>query len=166
MPRRPAPLPPALADGPFSVAAATASNVSYRRLRHPSLLAPTVGARTTQTPASALMAAQVIATPRARTQRRRVRRQRAVDSLPDFLWRRPRVIAEYHGDVHRTDRATWQSGFTRRQLAEDNGWRMIEFTARDVFANSPRLELLTLLAELLLGPGAGGCALDVASRLG
>ena len=67
----------------------------------------------------------------------------------DFVWQRQRVIAEYQGDVHRIDRKTWQDGFIRRRLAEDNGWAMVEFTARDIFAKTPQRELVATLSRLL-----------------
>lgn len=67
----------------------------------------------------------------------------------DFVWQRQRVIAEYQGNVHRIDRKTWQDGFIRRRLAEDNGWAMVEFTARDIFAKTPQRELVATLSRLL-----------------
>lgn len=43
-----------------------------------------------------------------------------------------RVLIEYQGDHHRTDRAQWREDRTRRQLFEDAGYRVIEVTADDL----------------------------------
>lgn len=46
----------------------------------------------------------------------------------DFVWRAPRVVAEYDGDQHRTNRRQWQQDRERRAILEDLGWRMISVT--------------------------------------
>lgn len=51
---------------------------------------------------------------------------------PDFTWRQRRVIAEYDGDQHRTDRAQWQRDRHRRAGLEDEGWTYVEMTARSL----------------------------------
>lgn len=68
----------------------------------------------------------------------------------DFLWRRYRVIGEYHGDIHRSSRRVWQDGFARRRLAEASGWRVVELTSREVFHPQAREELLGLLRAWLV----------------
>ena len=68
----------------------------------------------------------------------------------DFLWRRYRVIGEYHGDIHRSSRRVWQDGFARRRLAETSGWRVVELTSREVFHPQAREELLDLLRAWLV----------------
>ena len=67
----------------------------------------------------------------------------------DFLWRRQRVIGEYQGDHHRTDRRAWQVGFGRRHLAESHGWRVVEFGSRDIVHPPSREVLIGLLRSLL-----------------
>jgi len=42
-----------------------------------------------------------------------------------------RIAIEYDGDHHRTSRQ-WRIDRTRRQLLEDAGWIVLEFTADDV----------------------------------
>lgn len=54
---------------------------------------------------------------------------------PDLAYPRERVVFEYEGDVHRTDRATWMRDLTRRERMEAAGWRVIRVTAADVFAH-------------------------------
>ncbi len=62
-------------------------------------------------------------------------------STSDFVWRRARVVGEYDGDVHRTDRATWERDRERRAAIEDAGWTYVEMTARS-FANGTAREAL------------------------
>ena len=50
----------------------------------------------------------------------------------DFVWREARLIVEYEGDEHRTDRGRWQSDIARIQLLEDLGWKVLRITARDL----------------------------------
>ncbi len=51
---------------------------------------------------------------------------------PDLGYLRERVLLEYLGDVHRTDRSTWRRDLTRVQLFEDAGYRVILAGADDV----------------------------------
>lgn len=55
----------------------------------------------------------------------------------DFVWREARVVVEYEGDVHRTDRQQWLIDLARIELLEDAGWRVIRISARDL--STPRL---------------------------
>ena len=57
----------------------------------------------------------------------------------DFVWLEQRVIAEYDGDHHRTDRAQWQTDVVRKRRLEDAGWRVVVFTADDVLRWPHRL---------------------------
>lgn len=57
----------------------------------------------------------------------------------DFVWLRQRVVAEYDGEHHRTDRAQWQADIVRKRQFEDAGWRVVVFTADDVLRFSHRL---------------------------
>ena len=66
----------------------------------------------------------------------------------DFLWRDARVIVEYEGDHHRTDRRQWQSDIQRTRLLESLGWRVLRITAADL--RGPGLtHLVAELADLL-----------------
>ena len=58
---------------------------------------------------------------------------------PDFVWQEQRVIAEFDGDHHRSDRAQWQADIVRKRLLEDAGWRVIIYTADDVLRHPYRL---------------------------
>ncbi|WP_347345134.1 hypothetical protein [Microbacterium sp.] len=51
---------------------------------------------------------------------------------PDLGYLEARVLIEYQGDHHRTDRRQWREDLVRRQLFEDAGHRVIEVAA-DVF---------------------------------
>jgi hypothetical protein len=62
----------------------------------------------------------------------------------DFLWREARVIVEYEGDHHRTDRRQWQLDIQRVRLLESLGWRVLRITSRDL----RRPGLTRLLSEL------------------
>ncbi len=67
----------------------------------------------------------------------------------DFLWRAQRVIGEYQGDIHRTDRRRWQADIVRRRQAEDSRWTVVDMSAPDVFQPYQRGLLLARLAQLL-----------------
>jgi hypothetical protein len=47
----------------------------------------------------------------------------------DFLWRGARVVGEYDGDIHRTNRRRWQLERERRASLEDAGYVYVEMTA-------------------------------------
>jgi hypothetical protein len=46
----------------------------------------------------------------------------------DFVWRRERVVAEFDGDHHRTDRQQWQNDVARCQNLQDDGWAFVQLT--------------------------------------
>lgn len=50
----------------------------------------------------------------------------------DLGYPQARLLIEYHGDHHRTDRQQWREDLSRRQLFEDAGYRVIEVTAGDL----------------------------------
>lgn len=50
----------------------------------------------------------------------------------DLGYPEERVLLEYHGDQHRTERRQWLEDVTRRQLFEDAGYTVIEVAADDV----------------------------------
>lgn len=51
---------------------------------------------------------------------------------PDLGYLRQRVLLEYLGDVHRTDRRRWLEDLTRVQLFEDAGYRVVLVGADDL----------------------------------
>ena len=53
----------------------------------------------------------------------------------DLGYPEARLLFEYHGDHHRTDRTQWLEDLTRRQLFEDAGYRVIEVGAADLEPN-------------------------------
>lgn len=67
----------------------------------------------------------------------------------DFVWREKRVVAEFDGDDHRTNRRRWQIDIGRREAVQDHGWHYVQLTADAVVI--PRLAQRTLerLAHLL-----------------
>ncbi len=50
----------------------------------------------------------------------------------DLGYPQARLLLEYQGDHHRTDRRQWLEDLTRRQLFEDAGYRVIEVGAGDL----------------------------------
>jgi hypothetical protein len=67
----------------------------------------------------------------------------------DFLWRSARVIVEYEGDQHRTDRRQWQNDIQRLRLLEDLGWKVVRITAADLSDPHRRGELMRILHDLV-----------------
>ena len=67
----------------------------------------------------------------------------------DFLWREARVVVEYEGDHHRTDRRQWQQDIARTRLLEAQGWTVVRITAADLADARLRRELVALLSRLL-----------------
>jgi len=67
----------------------------------------------------------------------------------DFLWREARVIVEYEGDHHRTDRTQWENDIARVRLLEALGWKVIRITASDL--REPRLARLIDQLRALVG---------------
>ena len=50
----------------------------------------------------------------------------------DLLYRAQRVVIEYEGDYHRTDKAKWRSDVLRYERMQDAGYRVIRITADDL----------------------------------
>lgn len=67
----------------------------------------------------------------------------------DFLWREARVIVEYEGDQHRTDRRQWQGDIQRVRLLEGLGWKVIRITAADLSDPHRCSELVSTLHALV-----------------
>ncbi|MHB1473898.1 MAG: hypothetical protein ACYCV4_09780 [Dermatophilaceae bacterium] len=53
----------------------------------------------------------------------------------DFVWRERRVVAEFDGDHHRTDRAQWQNDVARRENLQDDGWAFVQLTYASVMVH-------------------------------
>jgi hypothetical protein len=60
---------------------------------------------------------------------------------PDLGYLEERVLLEYLGDVHRTDRDTWLRDLERIQMFEDAGYRVIMLGASDV--TTPGIQALS-----------------------
>lgn len=54
---------------------------------------------------------------------------------PDLAWPEWRVLLEYEGERHRTDRARFQADIRRRELFEAANWRVIRVTSADLTAD-------------------------------
>ena len=67
----------------------------------------------------------------------------------DFVWRRAKVVGEFDGDHHRTDRRLWQYERERRAGLEDDGWRYIEFTSLTLTVARHREALIARLRQWL-----------------
>ncbi|WP_270886774.1 endonuclease domain-containing protein [Pedococcus sp. 5OH_020] len=67
----------------------------------------------------------------------------------DFLWREARVIVEYEGDQHRTDRQQWQKDIERVRVLEALGWRVVRITHADLTDERRRRALLERLHTLI-----------------
>lgn len=67
----------------------------------------------------------------------------------DFLWAKQKVVVEYEGDHHRTDRAQWQWDIHRVRELEALGYRVVRMTGADLRDPVRREALLALLRSLL-----------------
>jgi very-short-patch-repair endonuclease len=56
----------------------------------------------------------------------------AGDAEVDLVYREQRVLIEYEGDQHRTDRRQWRNDIHRYERFADLGWRVIRVTADDI----------------------------------
>lgn len=66
----------------------------------------------------------------------------------DLVWRERRVIGEYQGE-HHGGRRQCSVDVARRNLAEDDGWTVVEIWAEDLYATTRRRRLLLRLADKL-----------------
>lgn len=73
-------------------------------------------------------------------------------ATPDFTWRwgGVKVVGEYDGDQHRTDRTAWQYERDRRARLERNGWTYIEMTEIHLSRPARTTELISRLRSVLL----------------
>ena len=68
----------------------------------------------------------------------------------DFVWRREKVVAEFDGDHHRTDRQQWQNDVARRENLQDDGWAFVQLTYASVM-RYPRNQATVERLRRLLG---------------
>lgn len=61
----------------------------------------------------------------------------------DMAFPRERVVLEYEGDGHRSDKEVWARDIQRREDIEDLGWRVIRITAADLRAPARLLSRLS-----------------------
>ena len=67
----------------------------------------------------------------------------------DFVWREQRVVAEFDGDHHRTDRQQWQNDVARRENLQDDGWAFVQLTYASVMLYPRNQATLRRLRTLL-----------------
>ena len=67
----------------------------------------------------------------------------------DFVWRQQRVVAEYDGDHHRTDRRQWQNDVARRENLQDDGWEFVQLTRASVMVHPRNHSTVRRLRGLL-----------------
>ncbi|WP_129787259.1 hypothetical protein [Promicromonospora panici] len=60
----------------------------------------------------------------------------------DMLYRRWKIAIEYDGDLHRTDRQTWQNDIRKRRTLRDLGWIVIVVVRADHDNPAPFLDEL------------------------
>lgn len=70
--------------------------------------------------------------------------------IADFVWWEQRVIGEYDGDQHRTDRSVWQYERDRRAQFEAAGWTYVEMTNIHLVREAYTHRLISRLRDLLL----------------
>ena len=70
---------------------------------------------------------------------------------PDLKWRHGRILLEYEGDGHRTDRRRWKQDLARKGDFEAAGWIVIRVTSDDLFVDRAsfiaRVKCVIRLAE-------------------
>jgi very-short-patch-repair endonuclease len=67
----------------------------------------------------------------------------------DMLWRRARVVGEYEGDGHRSERRRWRADIERVRRMEAAGFRVIRITADDIATTRSREALVALVRHTL-----------------
>ena len=70
----------------------------------------------------------------------------------DFVWREQRVVAEYDGDHHRTNRQQWQNDVGRRENLQDDGWAVVLLTWASVIPYPRNQTTVNRLRRLLKLP--------------
>ncbi|MFT4259002.1 hypothetical protein [Microbacterium sp.] len=69
--------------------------------------------------------------------------------VPDLAYPGARVILEYEGDHHRTDRRQWRSDFERVRAFQRAGWIVIRVNADDLADARRRASLVAQVRDLL-----------------
>lgn len=67
----------------------------------------------------------------------------------DMLWRAQRVVVEYEGDQHRTDRDQWRRDITRFRRLADAGYHALRVTAADLATPQARAALVAGVGSAL-----------------
>ena len=67
----------------------------------------------------------------------------------DFVWRERKVVAEFDGDHHRTDRRQWQNDVAGCQNLQDDGWTFVQLTYASVMTHPRNLATVSRLRRLL-----------------
>jgi len=67
----------------------------------------------------------------------------------DFVWRGQKVVAEFDGDHHRTDRQQWQNDIARRENLQDDGWAFVQLTYASVMIYPRNQGTVSRLRRLL-----------------
>ena len=70
----------------------------------------------------------------------------------DFVWRQQRVVAEFDGDHHRTNRQQWQNDVARRENLQDDGWAFVQLTYASVMVHPRNQATVVRLRKLLAAP--------------
>lgn len=72
----------------------------------------------------------------------------------DLSWPAQRIAIEYDGRLHVERETQWQKDLERREASDDDGWRTLVMTSRDVFRTpEDALERIWRLARLRKVPG-------------
>jgi very-short-patch-repair endonuclease len=69
----------------------------------------------------------------------------------DLVYVAARLVLEYEGDHHRTDRRTFRTDIRRRERYEDEGWSVLRVTADDMDLPVSRNELIERVRMRLAG---------------
>lgn len=69
---------------------------------------------------------------------------------PDLAYPSRRVLIEYEGDVHRTNRRRWRGDFERVRAFQQAGWTVIRVNSDDLTDDTRRSALIAHLRALLL----------------
>jgi hypothetical protein len=64
----------------------------------------------------------------------------------DLVWQRQRLVVEYEGDQHRTDRRQWRSDVAKYERYGDAGWRVVRVTDDDLV--TPRILVARITRHL------------------
>jgi hypothetical protein len=74
----------------------------------------------------------------------------------DLVWRRQRVVAEYEGDLHRTDREQFRYDIERYEQFRDAGWTVVRVTGDDLQGGRRSALVQRMRRRLVSDTEAGG----------